>query len=78
MRIQNNLKNSMTFNRDKCRVLHLGRNCQLWKCRVRNNWLAARKRTWGCTGSQVEHESVSCCFAEKANILLGCLNRSVV
>lgn len=58
-------------------VLLLGRNCQLLKCRVKNNWLATRKRTWGCTGSQVEHESVSCCFAEKANILLGCLNRSL-
>lgn len=65
MRVQNCLKNGMKFNRDKCRLLHLGRNYQLCKCRVRNNWLDTRKRTWGCTGSQVEHESVSHCFQKR-------------
>ncbi|EMP33716.1 Angiotensin-converting enzyme, partial [Chelonia mydas] len=73
--------NRMKFNKDKCKVLHLGRNNQ-WHTYKKANDCVGRSIADRNLGVIVEHKlnmSQQCnTVAKKANIILGCNIRCVV
>uniref|UniRef100_A0A674JM42 Reverse transcriptase domain-containing protein n=1 Tax=Terrapene triunguis TaxID=2587831 RepID=A0A674JM42_9SAUR len=73
--------NGMKFNKDKCKVLHLGRNNQLHTYKMGNDCLG-RSTAGKDLGVIVDHKlNMSQQYnavAKKANIILGCISRSVV
>uniref|UniRef100_K7F130 Reverse transcriptase domain-containing protein n=1 Tax=Pelodiscus sinensis TaxID=13735 RepID=K7F130_PELSI len=73
--------NRMKFNRDKCKVLHLGRNNQFHTYRMGSNCLG-RSTAERDLGVIVDHKlnmSQQCdAVAKKANMILGCIYRCVV
>ncbi|KAG6930089.1 hypothetical protein G0U57_004388, partial [Chelydra serpentina] len=72
--------NRMKFNKDKCKVLHLGRNNQFHTYRMGGDCLG-RSTAERDLGVIVDHKlNMSQCdaVAKKANLILGCINRCVV
>uniref|UniRef100_A0A8C4Y200 Macro domain-containing protein n=1 Tax=Gopherus evgoodei TaxID=1825980 RepID=A0A8C4Y200_9SAUR len=73
--------NRMKFNKDKCKVLHLARNNQLYTYKMGNDCLG-RSTAERDLGIIVDHKlnmnQQSNTVAKKANIILGCISRSVV
>jgi len=73
--------NRMKFNKDKCKVLHLGLNNQFHTYRMGSNCLE-RSMAERDLGVIVDHKlnmSQKCdAVAKKANMILGCINRCVV
>uniref|UniRef100_K7F0X6 Reverse transcriptase domain-containing protein n=1 Tax=Pelodiscus sinensis TaxID=13735 RepID=K7F0X6_PELSI len=73
--------NRMKFNKDKCKVLHLGRNNQFHKYRMGSDCLgrSMAERDLGVTVNHKLNMSEQCdAVAKKANMILGCINRCVV
>ncbi|CAM5162260.1 unnamed protein product [Natator depressus] len=73
--------NRMKFSKDKCKVLHLGRNNQLHRYKMRNDCVG-RSSVEKDLGVIVDHKlnmSQQCkTVAKKATIILGCISRSIV
>ncbi|CAM5123811.1 unnamed protein product [Eretmochelys imbricata] len=74
--------NRMKFNKDKCKVLQLGRNNQLHTYKMGNDCLgrSTAERDLGVIVDHKLNESQQCnaVAKKKANIILGCINRSAV
>uniref|UniRef100_K7F118 Reverse transcriptase domain-containing protein n=1 Tax=Pelodiscus sinensis TaxID=13735 RepID=K7F118_PELSI len=73
--------NRMKFNKDKCKVLHLGRNNQFHTYRMGSDCLgrSTAERDLGVIVDHKLHMSQQCdVVAKKANMILGCINRCVV
>uniref|UniRef100_K7F0L4 Reverse transcriptase domain-containing protein n=1 Tax=Pelodiscus sinensis TaxID=13735 RepID=K7F0L4_PELSI len=73
--------NRMKFNKDKCKVLHLGRNNQFHTYRMGSDCLggSTAERDLGVIVDHKLNMSQQCdAVAKKANMILGCINRCVV
>ncbi|CAM4661769.1 unnamed protein product [Lepidochelys olivacea] len=73
--------NRMKFNKDKCKVLHLRRNNQLHTYKMGNDCLgrSTEERDLGVIVNHKLNMGQQCkTVAKKANIILGCVSRSVV
>uniref|UniRef100_A0A8C3I187 Reverse transcriptase domain-containing protein n=1 Tax=Chrysemys picta bellii TaxID=8478 RepID=A0A8C3I187_CHRPI len=73
--------NRMKFNKDKCKVLHLGRNNQFHTYRKGRDCLgrSTRERDLGVIVDHKLNTSQQCDpVAKKANMILGCINSCVV
>uniref|UniRef100_K7EX79 Reverse transcriptase domain-containing protein n=1 Tax=Pelodiscus sinensis TaxID=13735 RepID=K7EX79_PELSI len=73
--------NRMKFNKDKCKVLHLGRNNQFHIYRMGSYGLGRNtgERDLGVIVDHKLNMSQQCdTVAKKANMILGCVNRCVV
>ncbi|XP_061486439.1 uncharacterized protein LOC133386720 [Rhineura floridana] len=73
--------NRMKFNRDKCKVLHLGKRNQMHSYKMGDAWLSSMTCEKDL-GTVIDHKlnmSQQCdVAAKKANAVLGCINRSIV
>uniref|UniRef100_A0A803SME4 Reverse transcriptase domain-containing protein n=1 Tax=Anolis carolinensis TaxID=28377 RepID=A0A803SME4_ANOCA len=88
-RIQNNLNrlekwaktNKMKFNRDKCKILHLGRKNEMQRYRMGDAWFNSSmcEKDLGVLVDNKLNMSLQCdAAAKKANGILACINRSIV
>uniref|UniRef100_A0A803T8E9 Reverse transcriptase domain-containing protein n=1 Tax=Anolis carolinensis TaxID=28377 RepID=A0A803T8E9_ANOCA len=88
-RIQNNLDrlerwaetNKMKFNRDKCKILHLGRKNEMQRYRMGDAWhnSSTCEKDLGVLMDNKLNMSLQCdAAAKKANGILACINRSIV
>ncbi|XP_077772840.1 uncharacterized protein LOC114582471 [Podarcis muralis] len=72
--------NKMNFNREKCKVLHLGKKKERHKYKMGDTWLESSTCEKDL-GVLVDHKldmSQQCdVAAKKANAILGCINRSI-
>uniref|UniRef100_K7EWB1 Reverse transcriptase domain-containing protein n=1 Tax=Pelodiscus sinensis TaxID=13735 RepID=K7EWB1_PELSI len=70
----------MKFNKDKCKVLHLGRNNQFHTYRMGSDCLGRNtaERDLGVIVDKLNTSQQCDAVAKKANMILGCINRCVV